>query len=86
MAANPRSTSDIEAKTEHSLVEMASNTGPLKTEAILENGDYSGAVKKTDPKEIQLVRKLDYRIMPTLWAMYFLNYVCQTVSSYNKMR
>ena len=37
--------------------------------------DYSGAVKKTDPAEIRLVRKLDFRIMPTLWAMYFLNYV-----------
>ncbi|EEU48220.1 uncharacterized protein NECHADRAFT_31745 [Fusarium vanettenii 77-13-4] len=37
--------------------------------------DYSGAVKKTDPAEIRLVRKLDFRIMPTLWAMYFLNYL-----------
>lgn len=37
--------------------------------------DYSGAVKKTDPEEIKLVRKLDYRIMPILWAMYFMNYV-----------
>lgn len=37
--------------------------------------DYSGAVAKTDPKEIALVKKLDYRIMPTLWAMYFLNYL-----------
>lgn len=37
--------------------------------------DYSGAVKKTDPKEIALVKKLDYRIMPILWAMYFMNYV-----------
>lgn len=38
-------------------------------------GDYSGAVGKTDPIEIALVRKLDMRIMPTLWAMYFLNYL-----------
>lgn len=37
--------------------------------------DYSGATAKTDPLEIKLVKKLDYRIMPTLWAMYFLNYV-----------
>jgi hypothetical protein len=35
-------------------------------------GDYSGAVKKTNPEEIKLVRKLDVRIMSTLWAMYFL--------------
>ncbi|KIW20526.1 hypothetical protein PV08_01101 [Exophiala spinifera] len=36
-------------------------------------GDYSGAVAKHDPVEIALVRKMDWRIMPTLWAMYFLN-------------
>jgi hypothetical protein len=39
-------------------------------------GDYAGAVAKNDPVEIALVRKLDMRIMPTVWAMYFLNYVC----------
>lgn len=38
-------------------------------------GDYSGATAKVDPVEIRLVRKLDFRIMPILWAMYFLNYV-----------
>ncbi|KAL2862694.1 putative MFS transporter [Aspergillus lucknowensis] len=38
-------------------------------------GDYSGAVAKTDPREIALVRKLDTRMMPIIWAMYFLNYV-----------
>lgn len=37
-----------------------------------EKGDYSGAVAKTDPAEIKLVRKLDIRIMTILWAMYFL--------------
>lgn len=37
--------------------------------------DYSGATGKSDPAEIALVRKLDMRIMPMLWAMYFLNYV-----------
>lgn len=38
-------------------------------------GDYSGAQAKTDPEEIALVRKLDWHIMPIIWAMYFLNYV-----------
>jgi len=37
--------------------------------------DYAGAVSKTDETEIRLVRKLDCRIMPTLWGMYFLNYL-----------
>lgn len=37
--------------------------------------DYSGAHEKTDPKEIALVKKLDRWIMPTLWIMYWLNYL-----------
>lgn len=37
--------------------------------------DYSGASEKTDPREIALVRKLDWRIMPMIWIMYFLNYI-----------
>jgi hypothetical protein len=49
-------------------------TGNHKLE---DGGDYSGAVAKTDPKEIALVKKLDIRIMGILWAMYFL------VSFYN---
>lgn len=47
----------------------------LKDTVLGEDFDYSGAVSKSDPKEIALVRKLDFRIMPTLWAMYFLNYL-----------
>ncbi len=35
-------------------------------------GDYSGATTKTSQAEIALVRKLDMRIMPALFCMYFL--------------
>lgn len=34
--------------------------------------DYAGAVGKLDKVEITLVRKLDRRIMPALFALYFL--------------
>lgn len=45
----------------------------MMEEHKLEAGpDYSGAVAKTDEKEIALVKKLDIRIMGILWAMYFL--------------
>jgi hypothetical protein len=56
-----------------------------------ENVDYTGSTAKTDPVEIKLVRKIDWRLMvsetrpvdevradnwqPTLCVMYFLNYV-----------
>lgn len=45
---------------------------PVDEKQIEDGGDYSGAVKKTSPEEIKLVRKLDIRIMSILWAMYFL--------------
>lgn len=35
-------------------------------------GDYSGAVSKSSAAEISLCRKLDRRILPVLWAMYYL--------------
>ncbi|KAK7217780.1 hypothetical protein V2G26_005783 [Clonostachys chloroleuca] len=57
-------------------LEMTPSAGLEKGGVLAgEEADYSGAVKKSDPEEIRLVRKLDYRIMPTLWAMYFLNYL-----------
>ncbi|KAM0326710.1 hypothetical protein ACHAQA_006583 [Verticillium albo-atrum] len=52
---------------------------PVQTEDILKSEpgtrDYSGAREKTDPREIALVRKLDWWIMPILWLMYWLNYL-----------
>lgn len=47
----------------------------LKQDGVAGVVDYAGASAKVDPVEIALVRKLDIRIMPTLWAMYFMNYV-----------
>ncbi|KAF1914369.1 major facilitator superfamily domain-containing protein [Ampelomyces quisqualis] len=61
--------------------EKSTKTYEEKTEldhvkpGILENADYTGAEAKTDPAEIALVRKIDWRLMPTLCIMYFLNYV-----------
>lgn len=48
-------------------IESTFNDDEKKTQ-----GDYSGAVAKTDKAEIALVRKLDMRIMPALFCMYFL--------------
>lgn len=52
--------------------DVASSEKDLKVDAPVEGTDYTGAVAKTDPAEIALVRKLDYRIMPSLFCMYFL--------------
>lgn len=56
---------------------IATNDDIDEKKPIEEEGerDYTGVARKTDPEEIKLVRKLDWRIMPTLCVMYFLNYV-----------
>ncbi|CAG9953106.1 unnamed protein product [Clonostachys rosea f. rosea IK726] len=41
----------------------------------IEKVDEFGAHTKTDPKEIALVRKLDWYILPILWLMYFFNFL-----------
>ncbi|KAL2883326.1 hypothetical protein SGCOL_001005 [Colletotrichum sp. CLE4] len=55
-------------------LEVEHDEKSVKGEAVV-SGDYSGAQEKTDPAEIALVRKLDRKIMPILWAMYFMNYL-----------
>ncbi|KAF7552384.1 hypothetical protein G7Z17_g4332 [Cylindrodendrum hubeiense] len=59
-------------------VEKHASTHQEYSSDVLEkrpNADYSGATAKTDPAEIKLVKKLDLWIMPTLWLMYWLNYL-----------
>ncbi|PSN70344.1 MFS general substrate transporter [Corynespora cassiicola Philippines] len=62
---------DLEKTSTLQIEDFSSSEKDVK--AGVQRGDYSGAAEKTDPKEIALVKKLDYRIMPTLFAMYFLN-------------
>lgn len=47
----------------------------LKSDLDIDEIDYSGAVKKRDAVEDALVKKLDWIIIPTLWLMYWLNYL-----------
>ncbi|KAF2849164.1 MFS general substrate transporter [Plenodomus tracheiphilus IPT5] len=53
--------------------DVASSVKDLKSQNALDGVDYTGAFSKTDPAEIALVRKLDMRVMPALFCMYFLN-------------
>lgn len=64
------------AKPEEDLVEFAPATDKNEASTPIEaEADYSGASKKTDPEEIRLVRKLDWYILPIMWAMYYLNWI-----------
>lgn len=50
--------------------------------------DYSGAHTTRDAVELKLVRKLDLIILPTLWIMYWFNYLDRnaiTVARLNDM-
>lgn len=62
---------DLEKSTVH-MDDVVLDEKDLKSSGVVEGADYSGAVAKTDPAEIALVRKLDYRIMPALFCLYFL--------------
>ncbi|KAK1708766.1 vitamin H transporter [Colletotrichum lupini] len=73
MAHEKKQDLDLEPKPNENFVEMS--TEDEKGGVLQLGADYSGAVAKTSAEEIALVRKLDFRIMPTLWCMYFLNYL-----------
>jgi hypothetical protein len=60
--------------------DVATSVKDLKAQSALDGSDYTGAIAKTDPAEIALVRKLDMRVMPALFCMYFL-YVTRSPSS-----
>jgi hypothetical protein len=72
MATTDLHKSDLEKNSSLHVDDIASSDKDLKVDGPAAGADYSGAVAKTDPAEIALVRKLDYRIMPALFCMYFL--------------
>lgn len=47
---------------------------------ILENADYTGAEAKTDPAEIALVRKIDWRLMVTYSRNTLSNFTDETIA------
>ncbi|KAH6877712.1 major facilitator superfamily domain-containing protein [Alternaria rosae] len=64
---------DTEKNVPLQIDDVATSEKDLKAQAALDGADYTGAIAKTDPAEIALVRKLDMRVMPALFCMYFLN-------------
>ncbi|OLN94113.1 putative transporter C1002.16c-like protein 12 [Colletotrichum chlorophyti] len=83
MAASEKRSPSVERE-EHAVNHVDSVLGDEKAIPQDEQRDWTGTARKTDPEEIRLVRKLDYRIMtrvqqaddfsqqPTLCVMYFL--------------
>lgn len=71
--ADRKSTEESKMAIEHRLENV--DTKEQFGEKDTANRDYAGAAAKSNPAEIKLVRKLDFRILPTLFVMYFLNYV-----------
>ena len=52
---------DANPATDH--VEKTKGNDVFDEKQLVQGRDYAGAVAKTDPREIKLVRKLDMRIM-----------------------
>lgn len=65
MAPEKQQQHDLESKPDENFIEVSDDNE--KRSGPQPGADYSGAVKKTSAEEIALVRKLDLRIMPTLW-------------------
>ncbi|KAI9035866.1 putative MFS transporter [Aspergillus affinis] len=63
---------DVAKRGEEHIEHVEQNDEPLKSTTQY---DRFGSAKKTDPKEIALVRKIDIYMMPILWLMYFLNFL-----------
>jgi hypothetical protein len=63
---------DTEKNVPLQIDDIATSEKDLKAQTALDGADYTGAIAKTDPAEIALVRKLDMRVMPALFCMYFL--------------
>jgi hypothetical protein len=72
MAITDIRVSDPEKNSSLQIDDIASSEKDFKNDSPVDGADYSGAVAKTDPAGIALVKKLDYRIMPALFCMYFL--------------
>lgn len=65
MASTKNQQHDLESKPDEKFIEVSNDNE--KGSDPQPGSDYSGAVKKTSAEEISLVRKLDLRVMPTLW-------------------
>ncbi|KAK9331449.1 major facilitator superfamily domain-containing protein [Lipomyces starkeyi] len=52
---------------------------------VIRKVDYSGVGEKTDLREIKLVQKLDRIIIPTLWVMYFCNFMDRNAITNGKL-
>jgi hypothetical protein len=70
MTYRERHASQDDQKADHK-VECGSAKGD-EVDQIEQHVDYSGAALDISPEEARLVKKLDWRIMPCLWSMYFL--------------
>ena len=47
--------------------------------------DQFGAQTKKDAREVKLIRKLDWIILPCLWVMYFFNFLDRTAITVAKL-
>lgn len=74
--AQAQAPSPVDDKNHISHVEANTRDEQYQEKGVfVDNIDEFGGHKKTDPREIALVKKLDWFIMPVLWLMYFFNFL-----------
>ncbi|EGY19445.1 MFS transporter [Verticillium dahliae VdLs.17] len=75
MSAQPASPTGAGDDKNHISHVEASNDDGVFEKGGQEELDQFGSHKKTDPREIALVKKLDRFMLPILWLMYFFNFL-----------
>ncbi|KAF2018536.1 putative MFS transporter [Aaosphaeria arxii CBS 175.79] len=76
MATNPTTTTNqIMQKSSTEQIDHVKSIDPAEKPQFTVEMDRFGAVTKTNPEEIALVKKIDRYMLPVLWLMYFFNFL-----------
>lgn len=66
-------------------VENCADCTEVANADVAKDVDQFGAQTRKDAREIRLIRKLDWIILPCLWIMYFFNFLDRTAITVAKL-
>lgn len=66
-------------------VENCADDNEVPNADVVKSVDKFGAQTRKDAREIKLIRKLDWIILPCLWVMYFFNFLDRTAITVAKL-
>lgn len=66
-------------------VENCADGSEVANAEVVKVVDQFGSQTKKDAREVKLIRKLDWIILPCLWVMYFFNFLDRTAITVAKL-